>query len=104
MDAALRHGDPVQGAVELPIAAAVEPVAPALARAGLERSDAGVAGELGVACEALDRADLAEQLGGAERSAAGQLEQARGERLRARLELALECDDLARRGRQRPSS
>jgi hypothetical protein len=64
----------VQRAVQLAVAAAVEPVPALLARAGLERGDTGVAGELGVACEALDRPDLAEQLGGAQRAAAGQLE------------------------------
>ena len=78
----------MQGAVELAVAAAVEPVTSLLARAGLERGDAGVAGEPGVASEALDRADLAEQLGGAERAAARKLEQPRGERLRPRLQLA----------------
>jgi hypothetical protein len=40
-------------------------------------------GKLSVAAEARDRADLAEQLGGAERSAAGELEQPRREYLRA---------------------
>ena len=43
------------------------------AGAGVEWCDAGVAGELGVCVEAFDRADLAEQLGGAEGAAAGQL-------------------------------
>jgi hypothetical protein len=63
MDAALSDGDPAQGAVQLAVAAAVEPVPPVLAGAGFERSHPGVAGELGIACEALDRTDLAEQLG-----------------------------------------
>ena len=45
----------MQGAVELAVAAAVEPVAPVLAGAGFERRDAGVAGELRIGVEALDR-------------------------------------------------
>jgi hypothetical protein len=38
----------VEGAVELPVAAAVEAVALVFARAGVERGNAGVAGEPGV--------------------------------------------------------
>jgi hypothetical protein len=53
----------LESAVQLPVATAVEAVTALLARAGLERSDAGVAGKPGVACEALDWADLAQQLG-----------------------------------------
>ena len=71
MDARLRDRDPVQGAVELAVAAAVEPVASMFAGAGFEWCDAGVAGKLRVSLEALDRADLAEQLGGADGAAAG---------------------------------
>jgi hypothetical protein len=41
-----------------------------------------VAGELGVGGEAVDRSDLAEQLGGAQRAAAGKLEQPRRQRQR----------------------
>jgi hypothetical protein len=58
VDTALGDRDPVQGAVQLPVAAAVEPVTSMLAGAGLERCNAGVARELGVVLEALDRADL----------------------------------------------
>ena len=72
--AALGDRDPVQGAVELAVATAVEAVAAVFARAGLERGDAGVAGKLSVASEAADRADLAEQLGRAQRPAARQLQ------------------------------
>jgi hypothetical protein len=72
VDAALRDRDPVQGAVELAVAAAVEPVPSVLAGAGLERGDAGVAGKLRIGVEALDWSDLAEQLGGADGAAAGQ--------------------------------
>ena len=71
VDASLRDRDPVQGAVELAVAAAVEPVASVLARAGFERCDAGVSGKLGVCRKAFDRSDLAEQLGGADGAAAG---------------------------------
>ena len=73
VDACLCDRDAVQGAVELAVAATVEPVALVLAGAGFERCDAGVAGKLGVCVEALDRADLGEQFGGAEWAAAGQL-------------------------------
>jgi hypothetical protein len=59
LDATLRHGDAVESAVQLPVASAVEAVTALLARARLERSDAGRASEPGVVCEALDRADLA---------------------------------------------
>jgi hypothetical protein len=76
MDASLGYGDAVQGAVELAVAAAVEAVALVIAGAGVERGDASVAGELGVGSEAVDRADLAEQLGCAQWAAAGQCEQA----------------------------
>ena len=85
VDAALGDGDAVEGAVELAVAAAVESVALVFAGAGVEWCDAGVAGELGVRAEAVDGADFAEQLGGADRAAAGQLQQLRGECLRALL-------------------
>src|SRR5712691_630099 len=52
MDACLRDRDSVQGAVELAIAATVEPMALVLAAACFEWCDAGVAGELGVGVEA----------------------------------------------------
>ena len=54
--------DAMEGAVELAVAAAVEAMARSLAGARFERWDGGVAGELGVRAEAVDRADLAEQL------------------------------------------
>ena len=90
MHAALGYGDAVQGAVELTVAATVEAVALVFAGAGVEGCDAGVAGELRVGCEAVDRADLAEQLGCAQRSAAGELEQRRCERERARMQFPVE--------------
>ena len=93
MVAALGDRDSVQGAVELAVAAAVVPVALVFAAAGVEGCDAGVAGELGVAWEAADGADLAEQLGGAERPAARELERAPSDRARARLEVAVELAD-----------
>jgi len=90
--ACLRDGDPVQCAVELPVAAAVEPVAAGATRACLERRDAAVTGELRVGVEAVDRADLAQQLGGGEGAAAGKFEQRRrglgGERCQLAFELA----------------
>ena len=60
VDACLGDRDPVQGAVELPVAATVEPMALVFAGASFEWCNAGVAGELGVCVEAFDRADLAE--------------------------------------------
>ena len=46
MDASLGHGDPVQRAVELSVAAAVEAVALVFAGARVQWCDAGVAGKL----------------------------------------------------------
>jgi hypothetical protein len=68
------------------------------AGAGLERCDAGVTGELGVASEVVDRADLAEQFGCAERAAAGQSEEPRRDRARARVQFAVEFADRAAEG------
>jgi hypothetical protein len=95
VDARLRDRDPVQGAVELAVAAAVESMPLMLAGACFEWCDAGVAGELGVAVEAVDRADLAEQLGGAEWAAAGQREQPRCALLGPCLQLTVEVEDAA---------
>jgi hypothetical protein len=93
VDASLRDRDPVQGAVQLAVAAAIEPVALVLARAGVERCDAGVAGKLGIGAEAGDRSDFAEQLGGGQAAAAGQFEQPRRGRRGLRFEFAVElCD------------
>jgi hypothetical protein len=47
VDASLRHGDPMERTVELSVAATVEAVALVFAGAGVERCDAGMAGELG---------------------------------------------------------
>ena len=74
--ACLGDRDLVQRSVELAIAAAVEPVALVFAAACLEWGDAGVTGELRVAVETVDRADLGEQLRCGDRSAAGQRAQA----------------------------
>src|SRR5206468_9310657 len=62
VDSCLGDRYAVQGAVELAVAAAVEPMSAVFAGAGFEWGDAGVAGELRVGLEACDRADLAEQL------------------------------------------
>ncbi len=48
VDAGLGERDHVQGAVELAVAGAVEPVALLASRGGVQRGDAGVAGQLGV--------------------------------------------------------
>jgi hypothetical protein len=66
--AGARDGDAVNRRVDLAVAAAVEPVAAGLARADGDRRNAGGAGELGVAGEAADARDLADQLGGGQRS------------------------------------
>jgi hypothetical protein len=60
--AGLRDRDSVERGVELPVAAAVEPVALDAAGARFQRCDAAVAGELDVTLEPLDGADLGEQL------------------------------------------
>src|SRR5262249_57658423 len=65
VDAALGDRDPVQGAVELAVAAAVEPGTAPLAGAGLERGDAGVAGGAGGVGGTPRRGELAEALCGA---------------------------------------
>ena len=62
VDASLGDRDPVQGAVELAVAAAVEAVALVFAGARFDRCYAGVAGRLRVGVEALARSDLPEQL------------------------------------------
>ena len=54
-----------------------------------------MAGELGVCLEAFDRADLAEQFGGAQGAAAGQRQQRRRGPLDPGLQLAVEGEDRA---------
>jgi hypothetical protein len=95
VDASLGDGDAVEGAVELAVAAAVEAVALVFAGAGVEGCDAGVAGELGVGWEAVDRADLAEQLRRAQGTATRKLQQPGRQRGRACVELAVELADRA---------
>jgi hypothetical protein len=95
VDAGLGDRDSVEGAVELAVAAAVEPVAAVFTGAGFQRRDASVVGELRIALEAFDRAYLAEQLGGAERPLAGQCEQRGRGVLDPRVELAVELEDGA---------
>jgi hypothetical protein len=72
--ARLRDRDSVERGIQLAVAAPVESVPLALARARLERCDTAVAGKLSVALEAADRADLGQQLRRRDRAAAGQLE------------------------------
>src|SRR5207248_2122749 len=71
----------------------VESVSLVFARAGLERCDTGVAGELGVGVEAFDRAELAKQFGGAQGATAGQREQPRCALLGSRLQFAVELEE-----------
>ena len=63
--------DAMDGGVDLSVAAAVESVAVGLAGADRDRREAGRAGELGVGVEALRAGDLADELGGGQRSDAG---------------------------------
>lgn len=74
MDPALADRDPVQGAVELAVAAAVEAVAGVLARGGGDRGDAGQAGELRIRAQPLCPRGLGDQLRGGESAAALQLQ------------------------------
>src|SRR5262249_24046804 len=91
--AGLRDRDPVERGVELPVAAAVEPVALCAAWARLPRCGATVPGGRGVASEAADRADLGQQLRRGDGGAAGQLEQRRRHLERALLQLLVELRD-----------
>jgi hypothetical protein len=88
--AGLGDRDPVDGGVELTVAAAVGPVPLGAARARLERCDAAVAGELRVAAEAVDRSDLGEQLGSGDGGAARQIEERRCDLRGSLLELLVE--------------
>jgi hypothetical protein len=71
-------GDAVDGGVDLAVAAAVEAVAVGVAGADRDRGDAAGAGELGVAGEAPDAGDLADQLARRQRAEAGLGEQLGG--------------------------
>ena len=93
MDAGLGHGDPVEGAVELAVAAAVETVAVAGPRGRGQGRHSCVAGQLRVGREASRASDLRDQLGRGERAAAGQLEQLGRLLADPGLELALERPD-----------
>ena len=101
VDAGLGDRDLVQGPVELAVAAAVESVASVFAAACFEWCDAGVAGELGVGGEAVDRADLAEQFRGRDGAAAGQRPQTRRHRCCSGREVAFGLSD---RAGQRPAA
>src|SRR5439155_16984622 len=73
--APLGNRDPMQGAVELTVALAVEAMTLPLAGGSIEGGDTGELRQLGIAGEARDPGHLGEQLGGRQRPAAGQLEQ-----------------------------
>ena len=90
MNTALGHGNAVKGAVELTVAAAVEPVAGAPARGGGDRSNAGETGQLGIRREARGAGGLGEELCRRQRPAAGEVEQLRGLGARHGADLALE--------------
>lgn len=67
--------DAMDGGIDLSVAAAVESVAVCLAGADRDRCEAGRARELGVGFEASRAGDLADELGGGQRSDAGLVEQ-----------------------------
>ena len=73
------HGDPVDGGVDLAVAAAVEPVPAGVARADRDRGDAGGAGELGVRREPVRAGDLADELGRGQRPEPRLGEEVRGD-------------------------
>ena len=64
-------GDDVDGAVELAVAAAVQPVAVGVAGAGGDRGGAGVTGKAGVAAESLGAGGVADDDRGGDGAAAG---------------------------------
>jgi hypothetical protein len=70
LEAGLAAREAVQRAVELAVAAAVEVVAVGASRGDRDRRRPGEAGELAVTGEAVDAADLADQLGGGQHTAA----------------------------------
>jgi hypothetical protein len=72
--AGARDGDPVNGGVDLAVAAAIEAVAVGSARADRDRCQAGGAGELGVGGKAGGAGDLADQLRGGQRPEPGLIE------------------------------
>ena len=80
VQAAFGDGQAVQCAVDLAVAAVIEPVALGAPGGGGDGRGAGGAREFGVAGEAGDVGDLAEQLGGGQDAAAAFGEQPRRER------------------------
>src|SRR5262245_31573929 len=78
--AGLGDGDPVQRGVDLAVAAAVEADACGVARAGGLRSGSVPARVGALGAKALRAGCLADELGGRQRAAAGDLEQGRDER------------------------
>jgi len=89
--------DDVQRVVEPAVAAAVEPVPPALACGAGDGRGAGLAGEAGVASEPLGAGGAADRDGGGQWAAAGLGEQLRTMRLDQGEQLAPERVDLADR-------
>ncbi len=57
----MRDGDPMQDSVQTPVAAAVEPVAHAPSRRGLQRGHAGIGGALGIRPESAPRTEDARE-------------------------------------------
>ena len=93
VDPKLGDGDPVEREVDLAIAAPAQAEAGDVARPDRYRRRAIVAGERLLGAEAADPGRLADDLGGGQRSAAGQAEQGRRERGDQGLDLALERPD-----------
>src|SRR5215204_1508046 len=93
--AGLGDGDPVQGGVDLAVAAAVEANAGAVARAGGLGCGAVPAGVGGLGAESMSAGGLADELGGGQRAAAGDAQERWGEGGDQLSDLALEFVDAA---------
>ena len=89
----LGDGDPVEGAVELAVAAPAQPMADLVPRPDRDRGRPGVAGEGRPRPEATDARRLADDLGSGERSAADELQERRSQGPDPPLDLHLEGPD-----------
>ena len=68
-------GDGVQGMVELPVTAAIQPIAPGLPRAGGDRAGPGLGGEGGLRAPPASMGPAHQDLRGGDRADTGQLQQ-----------------------------
>jgi hypothetical protein len=88
--------DCVQGAVQLPVAAAAEPLPPRLTARGGDRGDAGEPCEGGLGADSASVRPADDQLAGDDRADARLVEQLWRERADVREDLALELGRFAR--------